>query len=243
MQLIANITLMFTELPFLDRFAAAARAGFVGVEIQFPYEWTVADIRRSAGDMPIVLINVPASDDRGGNGRATDATARGAFAAGLEQAARYASELGVSKVNVLGGPPPIGQHDGTTARVFSDNVALAAKRFERIGVETMLEVINPFDAPGFWLEKEFLLHTPSRALVPHVTLAIRNYQSPGVQQHGRAYREVGLRLGLPDGQAQDPLQGAAGIVGSAEHTPAITQLPAQPGPQCLRRRTLPRSKP
>jgi hydroxypyruvate isomerase len=152
MQLIANITLMFTELPFLDRFAAAARAGFVGVEIQFPYEWTIADIRRSAGDMPIVLINVPASDDRGGNGRATDATARGAFAAGLEQAARYASELGVSKVNVLGGPPPIGQHDGTTARVFSDNVALAAKRFERIGVETMLEVINPFDAPGFWLD-------------------------------------------------------------------------------------------
>jgi hydroxypyruvate isomerase len=152
MQLVANLTMLFTELPFLDRFSAAGRAGFAGVEVQFPYEFTVEDIRRAARDMPIVLINVPASDERGGNGRATDATARAAFAAGLEQAVRYASELGVSKANVLAGPPPIGQDDGTTARVFSDNVALAVKRFERIGVETVLEVINPFDVPGFWLD-------------------------------------------------------------------------------------------
>jgi hydroxypyruvate isomerase len=152
MQLVANLTLLFTELPLLARFAAAARAGFAGVEIQFPYEWSVGEIRQAAGDMPIVLINVPASDARGGNGRATDATARQEFAEGLEQAARYASELGVSKVNLLAGPPPIGQDDKTTARVFSDNVALAAKRFERIGVELMLEVINPFDVPGFWLD-------------------------------------------------------------------------------------------
>jgi hydroxypyruvate isomerase len=152
MQLIANITLMFTERPFLERFAAAAAAGFAGVEVQFPYEWSVADIKAAAGDIPIVLINVPADDGRGGNGRATDAGGRTAFADGLDQAVRYASELGVSKVNLLAGPPPVGQDDRTTARVFSDNAALAAKRFERIGVELMLEVINPFDVPGFWLD-------------------------------------------------------------------------------------------
>ncbi len=152
MQLVANLTLMFTEVPLLERFSAAARAGFAGVEIQFPYEAEIADLRRAAGDMPIVLINVPAADDRGGNGRATDATARAAFAQGLEQAARNAAELGVSKVNIQAGPPPIGQSDRTTARVFSDNVALAAKRLERIGAELMLEVINPFDVPGFWLD-------------------------------------------------------------------------------------------
>jgi hydroxypyruvate isomerase len=152
MQLVSNLTMMFTELPLLDRFAAAARGGFAGVEIQFPYEAEIADLRRAAGDLPIVLINVPASDLRGGNGRATDATARAHFAEGLEQAVRYAGELGVSKANILAGPPPIGQDDRTTARVFSDNVALAATRFERIGVELMLEVINPFDVPGFWLD-------------------------------------------------------------------------------------------
>lgn len=152
MQLIANLSLMFTEVPFLERFSAAGRAGFAGVEIQFPYEWSVEEISRAAGELPIVLINVPALDERGGNGRATDGAARAAFAEGVEQAVRYAAELGVSKVNVLAGPPPIGQDDATTARVFSDNVSLAAKRFERIGVETMLEVINPFDIPGFWLD-------------------------------------------------------------------------------------------
>ncbi|NNM74251.1 TIM barrel protein [Enterovirga aerilata] len=152
MQLVANLTLMFTEVPFLDRFAAAARAGFAGAEVQFPYEWSTEEIRRAAGDLPIVLINLPASDGRGGNGRATDAGARDAFAQGVEQAVRYAEELGVSKVNLLAGPPPIGQDDRTTARVFSDNVALAARRFERAGAELMLEVINPFDVPGFWLD-------------------------------------------------------------------------------------------
>lgn len=152
MQLIANLSMMFTEVPLLDRFAAAGRAGFAGVEVQFPYEVPVEDVRRAAGELPIVLINVPASDGQGGNGRATDATARDFFAEGLEQAVRYAGELGVSKVNVLAGPPPVGQDDRSTARVFSDNVGLAAKRLEQIGVELVLEVINPFDIPGFWLD-------------------------------------------------------------------------------------------
>jgi hydroxypyruvate isomerase len=152
MQLIANISLMFTEVPFLGRFEAARRAGFAGVEVQFPYEASVEEIQLAAGDLPIVLINVPASDARGGIGRATDATARAAFAEGLETAVRYAELLGVSKVNLLAGPPPLGQNDGTTSRVLSENVELTSNRLEKIGVEMMMEVINPFDMPGFWLD-------------------------------------------------------------------------------------------
>lgn len=152
MQLIANISLMFTELPLPLRLAAAARAGFDGVEIQFPYEVDARELKRLAGDLPVVLINVPADDGRGGVGRSTDAAQRARFAEGVEQAVRYAEILGVRKTNVLSGPPPIGQDDQVTARVLSDNVALAAERFDAVGTEVVVEAINPFDVPGFWLD-------------------------------------------------------------------------------------------
>lgn len=152
MQLIANISLMFTELPLDLRFAAAARAGFDGVEIQFPYEMDPLLLKRCAGDVPVVLINIPADDGRGGIGRSTDAAQRGLFAEGVESAMRYAEALGVRKANVLSGPPPVGQSDTVTARVLSDNVQLAAERMDSVGVEIVVEAINPFDVPGFWLQ-------------------------------------------------------------------------------------------
>ena len=152
MQLIANISLMFTELPLELRFAAAARAGFDGVEIQFPYEADPRELKRAAGDLPVVLINVPADDGRGGNGRSTDAAQRALFAAGVDEAVRFAEILGARKANVLDGPPPIGQSDTVTARVLSDNVLLAADQLDQVGTEILVEVINPFDVPGFWLD-------------------------------------------------------------------------------------------
>ena len=152
MQLIANVSLLFAELPLEGRFEAADRAGFDGVEIQFPYGADAHDLRRAAGDVPIVLINVPAHDARGGIGGAVDASARDRFAAGLETALRYADVLGVRKVNVLPGAPPLGQSDSVTSRVFSDNVLLTADRMEEIGVEVVVEALNPFDNPGAWLD-------------------------------------------------------------------------------------------
>lgn len=152
MQLIANISMMFTEVPLVERFDAAARAGFDGVEIQFPYDVEAEVLRRAAGDLPVVLINAPALDSRGGNGRAADAAERGAFASGLEDAVRYADILRVEKLNVLAGVPPLGQADSVTARVFSDNVGQAADLMDEIGVATVVEAINPFDMPGFWLD-------------------------------------------------------------------------------------------
>ena len=123
MQLIANISLLFTELPLERRFAAAARAGFAGVEIQFPYETDPAVLRRAAGEMPIVLINVPAADGRGSVGRATDAGQQGEFLRGVEEAMRFADVLRVEKVNVLSGPPPAGQARDVTEGVLADGDA------------------------------------------------------------------------------------------------------------------------
>lgn len=152
MQLIANLTFMFTERELHDRFGAAARAGFEGVEVQFPYDQDAAALRQVAGDLPIVLINCPASDPRGGNGRATDASLRAEFRQGLEEAMHFAEILRVSKVNVLPGPPPPGQDAGTTDAVLAENLVLAAERLGGIGVAVVTEAINPWDVPGFWLD-------------------------------------------------------------------------------------------
>jgi hydroxypyruvate isomerase len=150
--LIANISLLFTDVPLEQRFAAAARAGFDGVEIQFPYDHDAVLLRDAAGSLPIVLINVPAADGRGGIGLATDAGAGAAFLRGLDQARRYAEVLGVEKVNVLAGPPPADQAPDVTDGTLAENVRLAARRMAELGVTTMVEAINPVDMPGFWLD-------------------------------------------------------------------------------------------
>lgn len=152
MQLIANISLLFADLPLEQRFAAAARAGFAGVEIQFPYEFDAAGLRAAAGTMPIVLINAPAADGRGGVGLSTDADQQSAFIRSIDQARRYAEVLRVQKVNVLPGPPPAGQAPELTDGTLAENVRLAARRMAEIGVMTVVEPINPFDVPGFWLD-------------------------------------------------------------------------------------------
>jgi hydroxypyruvate isomerase len=151
MQLIANLSLMWTELPLADRFAAAARAGFDGAEIQFPYEADAKALKAAAGDLPIALINVLAAGPSGA-GLATDAGARGAFAAELERTLRYAEVLEVRKVNVLGLPPPAGQAGEVTEAVFADNVRLAAEKLSAIGIMPVVEAVNPIDVPGFWLD-------------------------------------------------------------------------------------------
>lgn len=152
MQLIANVTLMFTERALPDRIQAAVKAGFDGVEIQFPYEVEAAALRKAGGEVPIVLINAPASDPRGGNGRATDAALVAEFAAGIEEAAHYAQVLGVRKVNVLPGPPPPGQDEAVTRRTLKANLKLAADRLQPLGVAVVTEAINPYDMPGFYLD-------------------------------------------------------------------------------------------
>ena len=153
MRLIANISLLFAERPMRERFAAAREAGFAGIEIQFPYDEDAERLRRWKGDTPLVLINLPAGrPDLGDVGLSTDAARRRDFAAGLETALRYAETLRVEKVNVLAGAPPPGQPDSDTVTVLGDNLRLAAERMAGIGVRVVIEAVNPFDVPGYWLD-------------------------------------------------------------------------------------------
>jgi hydroxypyruvate isomerase len=102
----ANLTLLFGEVPFLERFAAAAACGFRSVEFLFPYGYQPADIRDrlSAAGLSLDLFNLPAGDFAAGErGSAVDSSRRAEFRTGVQEALRYAAELGTVKLNCLVG--------------------------------------------------------------------------------------------------------------------------------------------
>ena len=152
----ANLSLLFTEHAFLDRFAAAARAGFAAVECQFPYHWPlvqVAEARERAG-VALVLHNLPAGDwDAGERGIACHPDRVDEFQAGLEQALVYARGLGCRQLNCLAGIAPPGADPERLRATFIDNLAFAARRLRAEGMRLLIEPINTFDVPGFYLNR------------------------------------------------------------------------------------------
>jgi hydroxypyruvate isomerase len=148
----ANLTMMFTERPFLDRFAAAAAAGFDAVEFMFPYNNDpdqLADILAAEG-LTLVLHNLPAGDWSGGErGIACHPARISEFRAGVEQAIRYATTLRCPRVNCLAGmvPPNVGSSEAR--KVLVDNLCFAADQLGGAGIELLLEPVNTRDIPGF----------------------------------------------------------------------------------------------
>ena len=152
MKLIANISTLFTELPFCERINAAAEAGFEGVEIQFPYGEDLSKIQNACARsrMNIELINLLAGDwDAGDVGLAALPDRLEEFQQGMEMALFWAKELKVKKVNVLSGKTD-GSNSSLVFETLVDNLARAASRFAEIDVQVQLEVINSLDVPGFF---------------------------------------------------------------------------------------------
>ena len=152
----ANLSMLFTEVPFLERFAKAREAGFTGVEYLFPYEWPAEELaeRLQANDLTQVLFNLPPGDWAGGErGIACLPGREDEFRAGVEQAIRYARALGCRQVNCLAGLQPEGL-DGLIAReTLVANVRYAAARLAEEGMTLCLEAINSrVDMPGFLLD-------------------------------------------------------------------------------------------
>ncbi len=146
----ANLTLMFTEVPFLDRFAAAAAAGFKGVEFLFPYAFDIADIRARVDShgLQVVLFNLPPGHwDEGERGIAALKGREDEFAAGVDLALRYADALDCPRVHAMAG---LAAH-GTDGDVYLTNLALAADWARGEGVDVLIEPINTFDMPGYFL--------------------------------------------------------------------------------------------
>jgi hydroxypyruvate isomerase len=154
-RLAANLSLLFTEQPFLERFAAAARAGFPGVEYQFPYAFgsaaQVADAARSAG-IEVVLHNVPGGDfAKGDRGIACLPDRVREFREGVERAVEYAKAAGCPRLNCLAGVVPT---DAPRARHFDtlvENLRFAAGKLKDAGIALMLEACNTRTIPGFFV--------------------------------------------------------------------------------------------
>ena len=152
----ANLSMLFTEVPFLDRFERAAQAGFEAVEFLFPYAHTVEEIkeRLDATGLQIVLHNLPAGDwDAGERGIACDPQRVDEFRAGVAKAVSYAHALGVPQLNCLAGKAPAGVDAAVLGRTFVENLRFAAAALKMAKLRLLIEPINPFDIPGFYLNR------------------------------------------------------------------------------------------
>lgn len=150
----ANLTMLFTEVAFLERFAAAAEAGFRGVEFLFPYGFEKQRLidAAAAHGLQVVLHNLPAGDwDAGERGIACHAARTAEFRAGVEQAIEYASALRCPRVNCLAGIAPSG--DDAARRTLVDNLRFAASALQDAGIELLLEPVNTRDVPGFFVSR------------------------------------------------------------------------------------------
>jgi len=152
--LAANLSMLFTEVPLLERFERAARAGFGAVEMQFPYETPAAALRERllANRLRMVLHNLPGGNAAAGDrGLACDPARVDEFRAGVATAIDYATTLGVPQLNCLAGIAPTGVDEATLRRTFVANLRHAAPRLKAAGLKLLIEPINSFDIPGFWL--------------------------------------------------------------------------------------------
>jgi hydroxypyruvate isomerase len=152
----ANLSMMFTELPFADRFAAAAAAGFKGVEYLFPYDYEAREVAGwlKAAGLRQVLFNMPPGDwGAGERGIAALPDRVDEFRRGVLLASEYATALGCGQVHCMAGLVPA----GTDARLLHDtyvaNLAFAAAHFADRSLRVLIEPINTRDMPGYFLTR------------------------------------------------------------------------------------------
>ncbi|MCG6659178.1 hydroxypyruvate isomerase [Halomonas campisalis] len=152
----ANLSMLFTEEDFLDRFAAAAKAGFQGVEYLFPYDFSADEIKQrlDANGLTQVLFNLPAGDwGAGERGIACHPDRVEEFRAGVDKAIEYAKVLGNTQVNCLAGIQPDGVSSEQARQTLVENLRFAADKLEAAGIRLIAEPINTRDIPGFFLNR------------------------------------------------------------------------------------------
>jgi hydroxypyruvate isomerase len=150
----ANLSMLFTEHDFLDRFDAAAKAGFVGVEYIGPYdhEPEVVAARLKKNALTQVLFNLPPGDwSKGERGIAILPERVEEFRKGVDKAITYARALGCGQVNCLAGIAPQGAGRAALESTFVENLRFAARKLKDAGVKLLIEPINTRDIPGFFL--------------------------------------------------------------------------------------------
>ncbi len=152
----ANLTMLFNEVPFMDRFEAAAQAGFKGVEFLFPYAFdkdALAERLHKHG-LTQVLHNLPAGNwEAGERGIACHPDRVGEFQEGVGRAIEYATTLGCRQLNCLAGVAPAGVSADELRSTFIDNLRFASAKLKAAGIRLLIEPINTYDIPGFHLSR------------------------------------------------------------------------------------------
>ncbi|TDP72809.1 2-oxo-tetronate isomerase [Roseateles toxinivorans] len=158
----ANLTMMYTEHGFLDRFAAAAADGFRAVEYLFPYAFGKAELTQRLADNGLrqVLFNAPPGDfEAGERGIACLPGREDEFRRGfLELALPYAEALACPRIHLMAGLVPAGVDRAALRATYLENLAWAARQAASAGREVLIEPINTRDIPGFFLNRQDEAH-------------------------------------------------------------------------------------
>jgi hydroxypyruvate isomerase len=156
-QFAANLSMMFNEAPFLDRFAAARDAGFRAVEYLFPYDYEPEAVARKLRENQLenVLFNMPAGNWAAGErGIASLPGREEEFRAGVDKALVYAAALGVKRLHAMAGIPPAGADAKTCRATLIENLKYAAGKLEPHNIALLREAINTRDMPGFFVSTQ-----------------------------------------------------------------------------------------
>ncbi|RYZ13381.1 MAG: hydroxypyruvate isomerase family protein [Comamonadaceae bacterium] len=157
----ANLSMLYPELDFLDRFEAAARDGFEAVEYLFPYEWPAAELAARLADHGLrqVLFNAPPGDwAQGERGTASLAGREADFRAGIGQALAYADALDCPRIHVMAGLVATGGDRAAARQTYLANLRWAAGEARHAGRDLLIEPINTRDVPGFFLNRQAEAH-------------------------------------------------------------------------------------
>lgn len=152
----ANLTMLFTEAPFLERFALARSAGFTHVEYLFPYAFKAEELKAelTKHGLTQVLFNLPSGDWAAGDRGIGASPGREAeFRAGVPQAIAYALALGVPRLNCLAGKRVAGRSEAEHRDTLVQNARFAATELAKHGLELLIEPINHFDIHGFFVNR------------------------------------------------------------------------------------------
>jgi len=152
----ANLTMLFNEVDFLERFEKAASAGFEAVEFLFPYDYSAEDLRKRLDDnkLKLVLHNLPAGDWAAGErGIACHPDRVNEFREGVAKAIGYAKTRGVGQLNCLAGKLPAAVSPEQAHKTFVENLRFAAGELKKAGLRLLMEPINTYDIPGFFLNR------------------------------------------------------------------------------------------
>lgn len=155
LNLAVNLSLIFHEVPLIERFALAKAQGFRAVEIQFPYELSITQIQNELDrhELDLVLINVPAGDlMQGGDGLACVPGCEYEFEKALQLAIEYAAALHVPTVNILAGKQPIDADLLPCLQTFANNLKFACDLFQSADISPVIEMINGTDMPRFLIQ-------------------------------------------------------------------------------------------